>query len=209
MRRLLAHLIIRLAPALADDIGRRQAVRARRQEARRQTARLRPLFDAAFTDHLTGLANRRACDQCLQECLAANRDARRHAALILIDLDHFKYINDTCGHLAGDRALQAVAGVLSSQTRAGIDRVFRIGGEEFAVVTTAGVTPEQLHGMAQRLVAAVARARVQAGTLTIPLTASAGATVIESDETDVSAVLARADALLYAAKRDGRNRACA
>lgn len=209
MRRLLAQLIIRVAPALAEEIGRRQAVHARWQEARRQAARRRPLVEAAYTDHLTGLANRRACDACLQQCLTADGDAETRAALILIDLDHFKHINDVCGHIAGDRALQAVARVLSSHTRSGTDRVFRIGGEEFAVITSDCLTREQLHGMALRLIAAIARERVQTGTLTIPLTASAGATFVGIDDTDVSRVIARADALLYAAKHDGRNRACA
>lgn len=209
MRRLVAQLIIRVAPALAEEIGRRQAVSARRQEARRQAARRQPLIDAAFTDHLTGLANRRACDERLQQCLTADGDAETRAALILIDLDHFKHINDACGHIAGDRALQAVARVLSSHTRSGTDRVFRIGGEEFAVITSDCLTREQLHGMALRLIAAIARERVQTGTLTMPLTASAGATVISTDDTDASCVIARADAILYAAKREGRNRACA
>lgn len=209
MRRLLAQLIMRMAPGVADEIGRRQAVLARRREARRQAARHRQLIDAACTDHLTMLANRRAFDECLRRHLEAVRTSRERAALILIDLDHFKRLNDLCGHTAGDQALQAVARVLSSQTRARADRVFRIGGEEFAVVTSHCLTRDQLHRMAQRLITAIARERVTTGTLTVPLTASAGATFLDAGDTETSTVLARADAQLYAAKRDGRNRACA
>jgi len=209
MRRHLAQLIMWLAPGLAEDIGRRQAVLARRREAQRQATLRRHLTDAAATDPLTGLGNRRAFDDHLCMTMAPTGDAEARAALILIDLDHFKRINDTCGHVAGDAALQAVARVLSSQTRTRADRAFRIGGEEFAVVTGHCLTLDQLQGMAARLIEAIARERVQSGPVTIPLTASAGAAFVDATDADVTAVVARADARLYAAKREGRNRACA
>jgi diguanylate cyclase (GGDEF)-like protein len=150
----------------------------------------------ASTDSLTGLLNRRALE-------AAVRDLRRaghHYAVILADLDHFKILNDTYGHEAGDRALRLFARVIRDTTRPG-DLISRYGGEEF-VIALPHCTAEHAHDLAHRIQAALATAMA---TATVPpFTFSAG--VADSAMgTDLTAALRHADTALYQAKDNGRN----
>jgi diguanylate cyclase (GGDEF)-like protein/PAS domain S-box-containing protein len=158
------------------------------------------LTTLAETDALTGLANRRAFDECLAAALSAARGAGRPLSLILVDIDHFKRVNDTFGHEAGDGVIRELALRLRGVSRSG-DLVARIGGEEFAWVVE-GAGRERARAVAARLRAAVAcRVFPLAGRVTI----SAG--VAEAAEGDDDAALRRrADAALYDAKRRGRNR---
>jgi diguanylate cyclase (GGDEF)-like protein len=154
---------------------------------------------AADHDHLTGAASRRAFFD-----LAAREQARslRHASplsLLLFDVDHFKRINDTHGHAAGDRVLADIVEATSAVVR-GIDTVARLGGEEFAVLlpdTAAGTALL----VAERLRQALDRAPDAAG---FGYTVSIGVATLHPGES-IAAMLSRADAALYAAKAGGRN----
>ncbi len=170
-------------------------------EVRKMEAALRRLAD---TDGLTGLPNRRATVTRFAE--EAARAARHDLslALVVFDIDHFKLVNDTYGHLAGDAALRHVAKVLAEEKRS-TDVVGRIGGEELVVI----LTEEDAEGAASaanRLREAVAAAPLAAGGAIFSMTLSGGIGVVPSDGGDWDAVFAAADRRLYTAKEGGRNR---
>ncbi len=160
----------------------------------------------SLTDSLTGLPNRRAFFDALDRTLAAGRRRRRPTAVLAIDLDEFKRVNDTAGHAAGDLALVEVALRLLRSSRSE-DTAGRLGGEEFGLVLP-DADLETATGTAERLRRVVAEVPVVAEGRSFPLTVSIGVAVAEGDETS-SAVHARADVLLYEAKRLGRNRVVA
>jgi diguanylate cyclase (GGDEF)-like protein len=158
-----------------------------------RAALLRRLNDAARTDPLTGLANRRVWEETLeQELLRALRDDRP-LSLVLIDIDHFKAYNDTYGHPEGDQLLQRAASAWSHQLRA-TDLIARVGGEEFAVLLP-GCAQDRAPLVAERLRAAMPAGQTcSLGTVTCDQIASA------------ADLYAAADGALYRAKRSGRNR---
>src|SRR5215204_201566 len=161
--------------------------------------------EAAFTDHLTGLANRRRFERQLEREVARTERYNRHFCLLLVDIDNFKDVNDTYGHEAGDEALRRVANVIQSSTR-GIDTGARIGGDEFAVILPETELARGLE-VAERLRAAIAALDLgpAAG-----VTASLGVAEFPSCARTGDELRAAADAALYEAKRAGRNRtACA
>ena len=162
--------------------------------------------NAASTDFLTGLLNRRAfLENALNLCA---RQAKRNEPLtmLLFDLDHFKSINDRFGHTVGDDVLKLFAQVASSNTRA-TDIVARLGGEEFAAILAA---PADIAAMiANRVRLAFEAAGVTVGGHAIGATVSVGAATALPPVTDIDAQIARADVALYRAKREGRNRLCA
>ena len=124
---------------------------------------------------------------------------------MVLDLDHFKKINDTLGHLGGDEVLRALGGIVRATLREG-DTAYRYGGEEFVVL----LPHTDLRGAlraAERLVAAVAGSTIHAGSRNIGVTVSAGVACLGDADRDGSAFLARADSALYTAKNSGRNRA--
>ncbi|ANY16165.1 sensor domain-containing diguanylate cyclase [Bordetella pseudohinzii] len=155
------------------------------------------LNTASMTDPLTGLANRRA----LQPCLEALADRRQEFALLALDVDHFKQINDRHGHPAGDAALRALAETVGGCIRPQ-DRFFRIGGEEFLAVVPGDI--QAAGQIAERIRQAVAGQAMPAGVGS--MTVSLGLARWPADAADIPAVLARADQALYAAKQGGRNR---
>ncbi len=164
---------------------------------------MRELRLLATRDALTGLRNRRAFDALLAEEVNRARRLGHPLALVVLDLDHFKLINDTHGHPAGDLVLAAAARVLESEVRT-IDRVARIGGEEFAVLLMETDAKDAL-SVAERLVAAVREqpASVKDGG-THAVTISAGVAALGVDHTEAT-LMAAADKALYAAKNNGRN----
>jgi diguanylate cyclase (GGDEF)-like protein len=155
----------------------------------------------ADTDELTGLANRRA----LAREMAAGGVGR--SALVMLDLDHFKRVNDTLGHPAGDAALKHLAKLLGTALRAG-DVAARIGGEEFAVWLPGA---DMALGMevAERLRAVVAEKTFRIGGVEYPLTISCGVSACPLPIPHPDNLMATADAALYRAKREGRNRVVA
>jgi len=162
--------------------------------------------NAASIDHLTGLLNRRAfLDTALNLC-ARRGERRQPVTMMMLDLDHFKSINDRFGHAIGDEVLRTFAEVARSSMR-GSDIIGRLGGEEFAVIVA---EPMELAArIAERLRAAFEEAGVTVGGHAIGATVSIGAATSYEPLADIGPLLARADAALYRAKHDGRNRLCA
>ncbi|ADX47463.1 diguanylate cyclase [Paracidovorax avenae ATCC 19860] len=163
----------------------------------------RRLEDQAATDPLTGLSNRRRLASLAQERIAQARQAGQPTAVVIADIDHFKRINDTHGHEAGDRVLVHVAELLARSSRAR-DLLARWGGEEFLVVMpTCALADAQ--ALAERMRAAVADRPARHGALAIPASLSLGVAQLRSGES-LEAAIARADGALYASKHAGRNR---
>jgi two-component system cell cycle response regulator len=167
---------------------------------------LEAMRQLATRDELTGLLNRREFDRILQE---EEQRATRfgHAlALVMVDVDRFKSINDTHGHPAGDALLREVARRLTTCVRS-VDRVARVGGEEFGLILVQSDRTAALQ-VAQRVCATVRTEPVRVNeTRTISVTVSAGVAVLPNDAGAVPALIAAADKALYAAKSGGRDRA--
>lgn len=152
-------------------------------------------------DSLTGLFNRSALEQRLEELDGKPADAGNGShALLLCDLDHFKHVNDQLGHAAGDAVLQDVAYTMRGALRAG-DSIYRVGGEEILVVLP-GATKEDAFEVGERLRSAV-RQRRPAG---VAVTISVGVAVSRPGPLDTDALVGEADAALYSAKASGRDR---
>jgi diguanylate cyclase (GGDEF)-like protein/PAS domain S-box-containing protein len=169
-------------------------------EHRRAEHRIRRL---ALHDSLTGLPNRVLFQDRLRQALA---EARRHnwqAALLLLDLDHFKDINDTLGHTAGDRLLMEVARRLDACVRAS-DTVARLGGDEFALILIELRRPEDAAVVARKAVRAIAEC-FRLENQEVHTTASVGITIYPTDSDDPDQLLRDADLALYRAKAEGRN----
>ncbi|ESX05467.1 GGDEF domain-containing protein [Mesorhizobium sp. M0761] len=170
------------------------------------SARSETLQHAALTDGLTGMQNRRYFDDALKEYLEEFRRIEKPVGLMILDLDHFKQVNDTHGHDVGDEVLRAVANCLKGMTRYH-DVVARLGGEEFAVVTP-NMDAELLGKFAERIRKAIANMSVLSGNVRLKITTSVGLAVWDRKET-AEEFYRRADRQLYEAKRQGRNRVCA
>lgn len=164
------------------------------------------LAAAAEHDPLTGLANRMGFARRALTALATAARAGQPSVAVMLDVDHFKAVNDGWGHGAGDDVLRAVARAAEGGIRPG-DALGRVGGEEFAVVLP-GLTPEQALPLVDRLRAAITSQVPHPGAPERSLTLSAGIAAIEShDEGALERGFNLADAALYAAKQAGRNRA--
>ena len=162
----------------------------------------------AATDFLTGVANRRGVmDRLALECARISRHPDWHCAVLAVDLDLFKHINDSLGHGAGDAVLRQIAALMLAQVR-NIDLVGRVGGEEFLVILDS-TTLEQACALAERLRACVEQTPTRIERHWVPVTISIGVAAVQASDIDPSGVLERADRALYDAKHSGRNRVCA
>ncbi|MEP9350321.1 sensor domain-containing diguanylate cyclase [Xanthobacter sp. KR7-225] len=196
--------VVRLSGALRALLRRVGAAEERASAQSAQHAKaIGDLRRLAETDALTGLLNRRAFQAEAALALAGTR-ASDLVGVLMLDIDHFKRVNDTWGHKAGDLVLAAVGAVIAGEVR-GADRAARIGGEEF-VVLTRDMGAEGLLSLAERLRAAINLRDIDIGPGRIRVTASIGATLAVPDDRDVGDVMERADMALYAAKRAGRDR---
>jgi diguanylate cyclase (GGDEF)-like protein len=156
----------------------------------------------ALSDKLTGLANRQALDIVLQRDMAEHRRSGMGVALLLLDLDHFKDINDKYGHLAGDAVLKSVAVAIRSQLRDS-DMLGRWGGEEFMVILKrTDLNAATL--VAEKIRQHLTSVKITYATHEIGLNCSIGVAVLREDDT-ADSLLNRADRGLYAAKQGGRN----
>jgi two-component system cell cycle response regulator len=160
----------------------------------------------ALTDTLTGLYNRRYFDVHLQKLIATNQQNRKNFALLILDVDRFKNVNDTHGHGVGDEVLRTFALRLKDTVR-GFDLVARLGGEEFVVVLP-DTTPELAHVIAERLRRSLSgrpvKCAVEGGELNV--TTSIGGIVVGPDEAlTIEEIMKRADDALYRAKNGGRD----
>ena len=161
------------------------------------------LSELAMTDTLTSLHNARYFHARLDELAAQALRGPSRFALIMIDLDHFKEVNDRFGHDVGDEVLKHAANVFVANSR-GCDVVCRVGGEEFGVLCAETALPEALE-LAERLREHLAGAPASTTVGAIPMTASFGVATIATSN-DSSSLVHRADQALYDAKRGGRNR---
>jgi diguanylate cyclase (GGDEF)-like protein len=164
-------------------------------------------IEDSLVDPLTGANNRRRFDRDLAAALPT-AGAASPVSLAIVDLDHFKRVNDDHGHPAGDALLKAVVRTVQEAVRPG-DGVYRFGGEEFCVLFAATAAAEA-HDVAERVRAAIAARPFDVGAAEpLPVTASIGVATATADTDDPAALLARADAALYEAKEGGRNRVVA
>lgn len=170
------------------------------------SVRSQNLEHAALTDSLTGMQNRRYFDDALREYLEEFRRIERPIGLMILDLDHFKLVNDTYGHDTGDDVLRAVANCLKEMTRYH-DIVARLGGEEFAIVAP-NMDMEMLGRLAERIRKAISIMPVTSGNVRLKVTTSVGLAIWDRKES-MEQFYKRADAQLYEAKRKGRNMVCA
>lgn len=186
---MLAHLTS-VVLLLAVSVLRRRADEAERELEAAQAI--------ATTDALTGLANRRGLDRMLTAQIALAQRTGGELSMTLIDVDHFKSINDSCGHAAGDRVLESIARILMAELR-GSDTVGRWGGDEFVVISP-GTPLKAAAEMAERTRSAVEGTRFGSGSVTLSL----GVTQFLAGD-DIHALLRRADLALYRAKQRSRN----
>ncbi|HEV7500939.1 MAG TPA: diguanylate cyclase, partial [Vicinamibacteria bacterium] len=163
--------------------------------------------DVASHDGLTGLHNRRAFNDSLERAVAREDRQGGHFALLLLDIDRFKKLNDTYGHPAGDAALRNTAQLLTHHLRKS-DQAARFGGEEFAVLCASTDATGAMH-LAEKIRAEVERGRLVFDGARLSVTVSIGVAVWPSDGREPSALVAAADRALYAAKEGGRNRVVA
>jgi two-component system cell cycle response regulator len=195
--------------SMAAELERAQTAQ-REAAARKQVEVLNDenakLAQQVATDGLTGIASRAALDQHLRAaCRDAGQSGQR-VGLLLLDLDHFKKLNDTFGHQAGDEALRQVGGYLQKigdQTRFAA----RYGGEEFAILV-ANATAKQLRELGEEVRATIQKLRISAGPKVISITASIGGACLQTHGADLEPkrLVEQADRCLYDAKHAGRNR---
>ncbi|RZI86663.1 MAG: GGDEF domain-containing protein [Rubrivivax sp.] len=164
----------------------------------------RRLNKLSATDGLTGLANRRHFLERLQAEVARQRRTRQPLSLMLIDADHFKVVNDTHGHAAGDEVLRVLARLLGDTVRTPTDLAARLGGEEFAVLLP-DTAVDAAEAVCRRVQQRLAAHRFEEAGQTFQVTVSMG--VAECSGHSAEEVLKRADRNLYRAKHEGRNRA--
>jgi diguanylate cyclase (GGDEF)-like protein len=173
---------------------------------RRELARLRTeLADLAVRDAITGLHNRRYAEQTLPETLARCVAKRVPMSIAILDVDRFKSVNDTHGHPVGDRVLCELSRAMLEEVPSSM--LARIGGEEFLVLLP-GLTSEQAFAHTERLRDACAHASVSTREGTIRVTVSAGVATTRDGTRSVPVLMDAADAALYRAKDDGRDRTC-
>ncbi len=200
-----------LLDAIASDVGQvGQASRSLGQTLKEKGAELDEALQAleevehlALTDELTGLGNRRAWEARLKEEFHRHRRYGTECAVLMMDLDDFKPINDEHGHLVGDQVLHKIGSLILSLLRES-DFGARYGGEEFACLLV-NADLDKAFVVAERLRRAVELARIETGRKTISLTASLGVARFREDDPDPRAAVDRADQALYAAKAKGKN----
>ncbi|MCP1759047.1 sensor domain-containing diguanylate cyclase [Bradyrhizobium japonicum] len=188
---------------LAEERTKEAELRATENAMQLQEDMLK-LRHLADTDFMTGLMNRRSFLAVADDTVAYCRRYKRNMATLMIDIDHFKKINDTHGHAAGDDAIKRVAEIVSQSIRT-TDKAARFGGEEF-VVLLREIDQETAILLADRIRTSIESARVTHENLVIPITVSVGLALFDESDRDVQDIIERADQGLYVAKKTGRNR---
>jgi diguanylate cyclase (GGDEF)-like protein/PAS domain S-box-containing protein len=156
----------------------------------------------AHYDSLTGLANRTLFSSEIENALARVQRHEHQIALLCLDLDRFKVVNDSYGHLIGDQLLTEVAERMRACVRKG-DTIARMGGDEFAIIQQIGA-PDDARQLASRIVAAL-REPVQVGSMALEVGVSIGIVIAPEDGMDAKNLLSRADMAMYSVKSEGRN----
>lgn len=195
-----------LRPVERNELMARVRTQIRRK---RFQEKLRSSFEVslsmALTDSLTGLHNRRYLEVHLEKLIEKNQTTKKALAIFLLDIDHFKAVNDTHGHGVGDQVLQQFGGRLKDNLRS-FDLVSRLGGEEFVVILP-DVTEERAQMVAERLRRAIANTPFACDTESgcLDISTSIGAVIVRKRIHEVVSILDRADKALYEAKEGGRN----
>lgn len=177
--------------ALALEIDRRRALELK-------------LTEMAATDPLTGLYNRREYEMLFTHEIERARRANTPLSVCIVDLDHFKKVNDSYGHGAGDEVLRRTANLLKDKLRS-MDIIGRLGGEEF-IILLPETTIEQAAMIGNRLLDALALTDIHTNAAIIKVTATIGITRLLENDPDFNAIIQRADEALYRGKETGRNR---
>ncbi|WP_231701710.1 GGDEF domain-containing protein [Halopseudomonas salegens] len=160
----------------------------------------------ATEDALTGIANRRSFDEKLMELWHAFQRTQRPFSCLILDIDHFKQVNDVHGHALGDQVLRELAGVLHDQVRV-TDVLARYGGEEFALLLPETLAQPDALAVAEKIRETVENSRFVAD---LRITVSIGLSQVRAEDEALDKLFERADEALYRAKHQGRNRvACA
>ncbi len=175
-------------------------------EVNRVQERARVLEREVLLDGLTGIHNRRAYEQRIKEEFARYRRYGMTYSLVLLDVDHFKKLNDQYGHRAGDKCLKEIIKRVKSCTRS-TDFIARYGGEEFVIVLT-GTNKAGAYVVAEKVRRVIEKTRFSFQNNTLPVTISLGVSEISPADKDVDAIFSRADTAMYRAKSEGRNRVC-
>ncbi|MGH8249894.1 MAG: EAL domain-containing protein [Steroidobacteraceae bacterium] len=190
---------------IRDRAGRTAGAVIVFSDVSRERRMKRLLSYQAAHDALTGLINRREFESRLNNAIeTAHSDKNNRHAMIYVDLDQFKVVNDTCGHPAGDQLLRQVTGLLQTRVRAN-DVLARLGGDEFGVLLEY-CTPDQALRIADSLRQAIHDLRFQWGSNTMQIGASIGIVQIDMHTESVATLLSAADIACYSAKDGGRNR---
>lgn len=209
----MTHLMTRLAANRLDvkvpatwqknEIGEMaRAVEVFRENAIKRRIAEEEVRQMTLTDGLTGVANRKRFDVRLHEIVQLCRRMDVTAALLMIDLDGFKAVNDTLGHHAGDDVLKVAAERMLHVTRQ-VDIVARLGGDEFAIILLGMDTPEDAEIPARRLIEDIERVTV-VGDVEVKISASVGIRMLSPDDEDIDMIMRQADAAMYSVKRAGR-----
>lgn len=191
--------VLRREVALGHKVQTVIAIRDQRERLKTEAR----IHELAYTDALTGIANRTRFFDLLALHTASRRAADRPCAVMMIDLDRFKYVNDTLGHAAGDMILRMVAERLRSTLRE-TDVVARLGGDEFAVMQVAAEEADAAFALASRVIAVVESRPFMIDGQPVYLGASVGIALCPSDGEDPAELMQNADLALYGAKADGR-----
>jgi len=169
-----------------------------------QRSRTRKMQHLAMTDELTGIHNRRQIQAKGRKWFAQARESGKPLCVLLLDIDHFKKVNDQLGHQVGDQVLTAVAQCIEEQVRS-LDRVGRNGGEEFLVLLP-GTSLEEAAEVAERVRLAVSRLVIEGVPGDHPIHVSIGCAEYKPEDDNLGELIRRADEAMYAAKLAGRNR---
>ena len=189
---------------LQDDSGEIKYFASIERDLTRYKKMERQLANMALFDSLTGALSRAAYLQHAEKEFKRSKRYNRPLSTIMIDIDHFKKINDQYGHAAGDHVLQIFVEAIEEEIR-GPDAIGRIGGEEFALLMPDTPLKAAAH-LAERVRQRITKYPYIAGKMLIEVTASLGVAVMEEEDANYKAMLQRADEALYTAKHSGRNR---
>jgi diguanylate cyclase len=196
------HVVALLQKVMQSNNDLKQKLSTAESQLDQKSQQIKWYLNEARTDALTGLANRRAFDQRLEELFAEHRRGGRSFVIALVDIDHFKSVNDLHGHAEGDRVLKDFAHLLRREVADGL-LVARFGGEEFAIILAGPLRQSADH--MDHLRQKIAAQTLVAGHAGLQLTISVGLSE-PGDDMGAASIVRRADEALYAAKHIGRNR---
>ncbi|MCX7290988.1 GGDEF domain-containing protein [Janthinobacterium sp.] len=190
-------------PQIGEDKLQVVGFHVMRQDITVQKREKQRLLKLAQVDALTGLSNRAGFQQKLSYAMHASRQQQHLMAVMYMDIDRFKPVNDTHGHGTGDALLRAFAQRLTQTMRA-TDIIARLGGDEFTIIMEQIARPDDAAVLAEKIVAAM-RQPFELDGISVRISASIGLAFYRDEDISPAVLLQRADVLLYQAKQDGRN----